>query len=231
MREGAGWSRGRQGYALPLFLRMPRPWSLTFFALFTAACAGGSTQSAPTPSEAALSALAAQHIAILPTYVAHVAPELKWNVGRPTELQRTMDAEITSALDERGLRKTWVFPEDLSQSYRRNPQYATDPYALAEEPLRSPSLAVETRLPEPLASQIRTLVALHQDVRYALAPVDLRVERAGKGGRGVLKLVLVDARLSNVKWIGEITSDTLESYGPALPASIAGRLAAVISPR
>lgn len=205
--------------------------SLTIAVLFSAACAGRGTQSPPAPADAALSALAAQHIAVLPTYLARVAPELKWNVGRPTELQRTLDADILSALDERGLRKTWIFPEDLAQSFRRNSTYATDPYQLAEEPLRAPSLAVEGRLPEPLASQIRTLVALHADVRYALAPVDLHLEPAGKGGRGVLRLVLIDARMSNIRWIGEITSDTLESYGPALPASIAGRMAAVISPR
>src|SRR5262249_274123 len=110
--------------------------------------------------------------------------------------------------------------------------YGTDPYALAEEPLRAPTLAIDTRLPEPLASQIRTLVAFQQDLRLVLVPVEVRIEPVKpKGGRGVLRVVVLDARLSNVRWIGDITSDTLESYGPALSASIANRLAGVVSPR
>ena len=66
----------------------------------------------------------------------------------------------------------------------------TDPYALAEEPLRSP-VAVDrrTRLAEPLASQLRTMVALHEDARLVLAPVELRFERVrrGHGARPVLR--------------------------------------------
>ena len=43
---------------------------------------------------------------------------------------------------ERGLRSTVDLSADqLAQSYRRNATYAADPYALAEEPLRSPALA------------------------------------------------------------------------------------------
>lgn len=215
---------------------MPRLRSLTLAVAFTAACAGHAPQPAPQVPDNALTGLAAQHIAVLPTFVATVAPELHWsNTGRPLELQRTLDADILSALDERGLRKTWVFPEDLAAAYRRNPTYATDPFQLAEEPLRAPSLMVDTRLPEPLASQVRTMVAFHQDVRYVLAPVEIRLEpvpgaKAGTG-RGVLRLVLLDARGSNVRWIGEISSDNVETFGPVISASIAARLANVISPR
>jgi hypothetical protein len=213
---------------------MPRLRSLIVSVALTAACSGKAAQPAPQPEEHALSGLAAQRIAVLPTYMAHVAPELKWNTGRPLDMQRTMDADILSALDERGLRKGWVFPEDLVQAARRNAMYVTDPYQLAEEPLRSPSLAVDARLPEPLASQIRTLVAFQQDVRLVLAPVDFRIDTVGNRsgvGRGVLRLVLLDARASNVRWIGEISSDNVESFGPAISATIAARLANVISPR
>jgi hypothetical protein len=85
------------------------------------------------------------------------------------------------------------------------------------------------RLPEPLASQIRTLVALHDDTRFVLAPAELRLEAAGAGGRGVLRLVLIDARLSKIGWFGEIASDTVPAFGPAITASIAARLAGVVS--
>ena len=214
---------------------MPRLRSLTLAVALTAACSRHGPQPAPTVPDASLSGLAAQHIAVLPTYAARIAPELRWTTGRPLDLQRTLDADILSALDERGLRKTWVFPEELAAAYRRNPTYAADPFGLAEEPLRAPSLMVDTRLPDPLASQIRTLIAFHEDVRYVLAPVELRLETVPGAisgtGRGVLRLVLLDGRGSNVRWIGEISSEDAESYGPAIPATIAARLANVISPR
>jgi hypothetical protein len=210
----------------------PLPLILLFAAVAaSAACAGKPAESAPAPSEHSLAGLAAQHVAVLPTYIARVVPELKWSIGRPTELARTLDADIAAAMDERGLKRTWIFPDALTASYRKNPTYATDPYSLAEEPLRAGTLLVDGRLPEPLASQIRTMVAFHQDVRLVLAPVELRVEPAGKGGRGVLRLVLLDARASRIVWVGDITSDTLESFSPAIPASIASKLAGVVAPR
>jgi hypothetical protein len=206
-----------------------------FLALLTLAC-HGAPAAAPTPSEHALSGLAAQHVALLPTYSVRVMPGSAWGtaIGRPADLQRVLDADIDAAFDERGLRKSWVFPAALEQSYRRNSTYAADPYALAEEPLRAPTLAVDDRLPEPIASQIRTLVALHDDVRFVLAPVELRLEPVGtaptsQAGRGVLRLVLLDARLSNVRWLGDVVSDTASSFGPVITASIAARLASVVA--
>lgn len=204
-------------------------------AVATTACRGSSQPAAaPQVAEHALAGLAAQHIIVLPTYAARVMPDLAWNaaVARPGQLQRTLDADILAALEERSLQKTWILPPQLVQSYRRNSTYAADPYTLAEEPLRSPSLAVNARLPEPLASQIRTLVALHDEARLVLAPVELRLESAGEGtGRGVLRLVLLDARASNVVWIGQVSSDAAAVFGPAITASVAARLASAVAPQ
>ena len=205
-------------------------------ALFaaTSGCHGArQAEAVPQAPEHALSGLARQHIIILPTYTVRVAPGLDWGstAGRPTDVQRTLDADIMAALEERGLRQTWTFPPQLEQSYKRNSTYAADPYTLAEEPLRSSMLAVDARLPEPLASQVRTLVALHDDVRLVLAPVELRLERAGtNGGRGVLRLVLLDARTSNVRWIGQVAGDEAPAFGPVITASVAARLANVVAP-
>lgn len=211
--------------------RTTRFW-VAAVAFGAAACHGSSTPATPPePSEHALSGLAGDHVVVLPAYSVHVMPGLDWTgaIGRSVDVQRTLDADILAAFDERGLRKGWIFPDDLRRAYQRNSTYAADPYALAEEPLRSPSLAVETRLPEPLASQVRTLVALHDDARLILAPVDLRLEKAGAGGRGVLRLVLLDSRASNVRWIGEITSDTASTFGPVISASLASKLAKIVA--
>jgi hypothetical protein len=152
-------------------------------------------------------------------------------MGRPIDVQHTLDADIKAALEERGIDKTWTLPAQLEQSYKRNSTYAVDPYTLAEEPLRSSMLASDARLPEPLASQIRTMVALHDDVRLVLAPVELRLEKAGgSAGRGVLRLVLMDARTSNVRWIGQVAGDTASAFGPVVTASLAARFANVVAP-
>jgi hypothetical protein len=202
---------------------------LTLFSL-AVACGGGPPKPAPEPAEHSLANLAAQHIVLLPTYAVRVAPGLSWgSLGPPAELKKLLDADLASAFDERGLNKTWVLPAELERAYRRNPTYASDPFNLAEEQLRSPLLKLETRLTEPFASQVSVLIRLHDEVRYVLAPVELRLEPAGAGGRGVLRVVLVDARLSNITWIGEFTSDTLQAYGPAVTAGIASKLASAVS--
>jgi hypothetical protein len=207
---------------------------VTSLALSGVACRGASQpQAQPELAEHSLSGLAAQHIVLLPTYSIRIMPGLAWSsvIGRPVDVERTLDADLLAALDEKGLRKQWIFPEDLQASFKRNASYAADPYSLAEEPLRSPSLNVEQRLPEPLASQLRTLVALHEDARMILAPVELRFEPAGTGGRGVLRIVLIDPRLSRPTWIGEVASDSAAAFGPVISASIAAKLANIVAIR
>ena len=196
------------------------------------ACGGAAKPNTqPELADHSLSGLAAQHIVLLPTYSIRVMPGLSWSVGRPMDIQRTLDADLLAALDERGLRKIWIFPEDLQASFKRNATYAADPYTLAEEPLRSPALNTQQRLPEPLASQLRTLVALHEDARLILAPVEVRFEPTGTGGRAVLRLVLVDPRLSRPTWIGEVVSDSTTAFGPVISASLAAKLANLVAIR
>ena len=125
--------------------------------------------------------------------------------------------------------RTWAFSDDLSRDFQRNPTYANDPYLLAEEPLRSPALKDGDRLPEPLASQLRTLVALRDKARYVLAPVDLRIEPAAGGGQARLRLVLIDAVTSDIRWIGAVQSDVVPAYGPALLASLGAHFADLVA--
>ena len=190
---------------------------------------GASTASAPDLS---LSGLAGQRVVVLPTYTVSVAPELGWSgaVGRLRDVQRALDDEIASALRDRGATSRWIFPDALQQSYRRNASYSSDPYALAEEPLRSPAMKRSERIPEPLASQIRAIIALHDDTRLVLAPVELRFERTGTTmGRGSLRLVLLDARASEVRWFGDVRSDSVVSYAPAILADVASRVADLVA--
>src|SRR4051812_21181921 len=75
---------------------------------------------APAP-EHALVGMAGQHVIVTPAYAFVMAPEVGWSIARPTELLRTLDAEIASALEERGLKGQWTFASALVEGYRRNP--------------------------------------------------------------------------------------------------------------
>lgn len=230
LRRGGSDNKGGRAY----FPRMPHIRThLVAWALLGLVGCKSSAPKPPEPSEHALAGLAAQHVAVLPTYSVKLSGTSGPLDMKPVEFERTLDADIPAAFDDKGIKKGWLFPPDLRTSYRRNSSYAADPDNFALEPLRSPMLAVETRLPEPLASQVRTLVALHDDTRLVLVPVELKLEPvAGQpGGRGVLRVVLLDARLSNVRWIGDITSDPAPVFGAAITASVAAKLAAAVAPQ
>jgi hypothetical protein len=185
----------------------------------------------PPPSNLVLAGMASQKLILLPTYSVRVEPDLDWRaaIGPLRDVPRSLDAEIVAALEERGVAKTWTMPAALVASYKRNSTYATDPYLLAEEPLRAPRLEIGQRLPEPLASQLRTMAALHDEGRLVLAPVELKFERAGPtAGRGVLKVVLLDVRASTVSWFGEVKGDSTAAYGPRVVAEIASRFADMV---
>ena len=94
-------------------------------------------------------------------------------------------------------------------------------------------LLVRYRIPEPLASQLRTLVAVH-DARFALLPLEVAFEKAAvgtAGGRARLRLAIVDARTTELRWVGEVRSDPSPVLNPGVTTSLAGRLADLIVAR
>jgi hypothetical protein len=197
--------------------------------LSVAACARGGQGSAANPPAAPgpLAGLSVQVLLVTPTQRARVATTLTaFQAPSPADLIKTMDADVTAALREREIGRTWVFGDALTRSYATNSTYATDPRSLAVEPLRAPSLQVGGRLAEPLASQLRTMIALHNG-QLVLIPVDLSIESetGANGGHGVLRLVLADPRSSVVRWYQDIRGDTAPVYGPAVTASIASKIA------
>ena len=182
----------------------------------------------------ALGGLAAQRVTVTPVFAVATGDPLGWaaTIARPRAMLRSLDSAIVAEFDARGMRSKWFFPPDLDRSYQVNPTYSPDPHALAEEPLRGKP-ALDKPYPDPLASQLRTLVALHDGARLVLLPVELRFEQHGKGpnGRAVLSLVLVDARAVEVRWTGKVESDPAPALGPAVIASLVAHFAdMVISP-
>jgi hypothetical protein len=136
-----------------------------------------------------------------------------------------LDSAVAIAATDRGAR--WAFARDVARSARRNPTYAPDPYRLpVSELLPGRKAAPDGMLSAPLASQLRTLVALN-DGRYVVVPAELRVERAGPGTtRAVLRLALVDARAAQMRWVGEVGTDAAPATTPSIPSTATAQLAA-----
>lgn len=204
-------------------------------ALALPACARSQTTaesagSAQEPSRP-LAALAAQKLVVAPVQMLREADSLGWSsaAGSAREYLRQVDGEIELAVKDRGVEGMWVFADQLARTAKRNAGYAPDPYALAVRPLR-PAGVKKRRdmLPEPLASQLRSLVAF-TDARYVLLPVEVRFERHGEAGRAVMHLVLVDARLSRPMWAIEVASDAAAGFSPALAATLAGHFADLVA--
>jgi len=222
-------ARSRVGFLEQVSMRsIAIPFVIT---LFLAGCGGGTPAptptTAPAPEKHPLAALAATGAIVAPTSMVYVAPQLSWSEQAiPRDLARALDDDIATALAERGLKTNWVLPPDLAASYKRNATYATDPYALAEESLRSSTLAAGARLQEPLASQLRTMIALHENARAVLLPVELRFERPdpawdSRTARATLRLVLVDPRFSETRWVGTVTSETTSPDARVLTRELA----------
>jgi hypothetical protein len=80
---------------------------------------------------------------------------------------------------------------------------------------------------DPLASQVRGLVGL-KGSRYAILPVELRFENYGTGmGVAILRLVMMDSRLAQIKWVGEVASDPARTLS-AVSASVASHFADLV---
>jgi len=170
-------------------------------------------------------------VIVAPTHRISEVDPTGWlaQIPRTREYLRALDDTIGAELAARGLKSQWVFPADLARAAKRNPTYVVDPYSLAAEPLRAPNVAPATRLTEPLASQVRTMIAL-QDARVVLLPVELRFEKDRTGqGIAVLRLALLDGRLSEVRWIGEVRSTPSATLSPAVLSSLASRLGDLIA--
>ena len=81
---------------------------------------------------------------------------------------------------------------------------------------------------DPLASQVRGLVGL-KGSRYALLPVELRLEKRGAGtGVAILRVVMIDSRMAMIRWVGEVRSDPMKTLSLALTASVASHFADLV---
>jgi hypothetical protein len=90
----------------------------------------------------------------------------------------------------------WVLPDALRKTARRAPGLVPDPDRMGHQVMASARIR---RVPEPLASRLRQLVA-YSDARHVLLPSSLSVARDSTGVSVEVAAELVDARLGNVLW-------------------------------
>lgn len=207
------------------------------------ACGRRPSTPATTPAETttparALEGLAASPVVVTPAHAVRPGDPMGWAMRLPSrEFLRGFDAELEYVLRERGLDTIWRLPTRLLADYRRNPTLGANPAALSATPLTGEAkLTIGQRIADPLASQLRALVALHGG-RHALVPVEVRFVPEGPvaegakpaSGRAVMRLVLVDARASEIKWVGEVRSDVTTSPSRAVEATLALRVGDLVA--
>lgn len=198
-------------------------------------CAGAATaaKEQPEPVQGTpLAAMASRPVLVLPVQYIAFSDSLSWKQQLPLTAQflTALDDSIAASLGDRGLRNSWTFAPAITTSARRNTGMTADPHALAAESLRRLVKAGDDPVSEPLASQIRSLVAL-RDARYVVLPVILRFENQNAGARGSLLLYLIDTRTSRIHWSGKVASDVSRNFSPAIAGSIAERLADLVVAR
>lgn len=205
---------------------MPRLAAAIVTALALAACSRGPRVETPAPGERPLAAYATQRLVVTPAGRVRAADSLGWTrqLGGSLAAARQLDTAIASVLLDRGLAQRWIMPGDLVRSYERNRSYASDPYQLSVEQLRAPTFVAASRVTEPLSTQLRTMIALHEDARLVVVPVELRFEGSGTTGRGILRIAVLDPRFAEARWVGEVTSDSAAAAASVLSA-VAARFA------
>lgn len=209
---------------------------LCSFTLLLAACHGGKgSEEVPSPAEPSLrplAQLAAQRVIVTPSFGLVTGDALGWSAQIPKsrEYLRLLDDEIAAALAERGLKSQWIYPADLVRAMKGSPTYAVDPYTLGVGVLRNSGIVSGTRLGDPLATQLRTMIALQDDARAVIVPAELRFEKEPTGqGVAVLRVALLDGRLGDVRWIGSVRSDPADKLSRAVLSSLAAHLADLIT--
>ena len=208
---------------------------LAAFPLALSACqtGGGPEQSAPLAAPTRpLAARVPQQVIVTPLNRLREADALGWTqqIPRSREFMRAFDAALEAELGARGLGTRWVYPGALERAARNNPSHAVDPYALALAPLRSADAVAGRRLADPLASQLRTMIALQQSARVLMLPVELSFDRLADGrGVAVLRLAVVDGRTTEIHFLADIRTDPSSSFSRELLTSLAARTADLIA--
>ena len=204
-----------------------------FLAAFVALCVACASKPADTGASPVvlrpLERMAGQEILVLPVQYLSSTDSLGWGQQIPNRATflAALDDQIQAAMDARGLGRAWTFAREVERASKLNSILMTDARSLSAEWLRGRVLP-ETTVRDPLAGQVRGLVGL-KGSRYALLPVELRLENSGAGtGVAILRVVMIDSRMALIRWVGEVRSNPMKTLSPALTASVASHFADLV---
>ena len=186
------------------------------------------TGASPVPLRP-LERMAGQEILVFPVQYLSSTDTLGWQQQIPNRAAflAALDDQIEAAMTSRGLGRAWTFGGEVERASKLNSILMTDARSLSAEWLRGRVLP-ETSVRDPLQSQVRGLVGL-KGSRYALLPVELRLENRGGGtGVAILRVVMIDSRMALIRWVGEVVSDPMKTLSPALTASVATHFADLV---
>ena len=199
-------------------------------AALSVACASKPPETdSPPVALRPLERMSGQEIVVFPVQYLSSTDSLGWQQQIPNraDFLSTLDDQIEAVLTARGLGQTWTFAREIERASKVNSIIMRDARSLSAEWLRGRTFPDET-VRDPLASQVRGLVGL-KGQRYALLPVELRLENRGTGmGVATLRIVMIDSRLALLKGMWEISSDPMKTLSPALTASVATHFADLV---
>ena len=215
-------------------------------SMATAACASAPApapghEPAPTPTPPAANAprdavrplaeFASRPLALIPVQALGARDTIGFaaQIGNVGAFLSSIDDEIAFALAQRRTARQWQMPAVLARRMKNNGPYGIDVYDMGAGPLGDPRLKNDVPLPDPLASNLRSLVALGGEARYAIIPVELTFAGSRTAARALLKIALVDARSSQLVWIGIIASEPVSRVSPAIPASLGASFADLVA--
>jgi hypothetical protein len=166
-----------------------------------------------------LAPFASMRVAIVPVQLWR-ADSSAWSKSVEwASMRLAIDSAVAAELQARGLGRRWAYAADVARSAKRNPTYATDPYALGVGRWRTTAPKNGDQIPTVVADNLRPLTALG-DTRYALIPVELRAE----GGNAILRLVLADTRGRTVVW----GADLITAGGAGMLEALARHVADLV---
>jgi hypothetical protein len=178
------------------------------FLLYGCASSSSSKESAE-PVMSPLAGMIGRQMLVLPAqYLSISNANGGWDiVPAGAALLPILDEEITDQFRKRGVKNNWTFARQITESADRNGGLAGNPRELSAQGIRRMK-AGDTPLPEPLASEIRGLVAL-TSARFAVVPLEVHFDTRGGLSKASLRVLLIDARTARIAWTDDIEATPL----------------------
>lgn len=184
-----------------------------------AGCGGQQVETPPRPGEfqGAVPALEGHRVMVLPVQFAPGVPG-------------PADAELHFALEDRGPRIGWVFPDEMREVLARSPALEVHMDALPVGVFRQ---AEVQRIGDPLYGELRRLAAV-ANADLALLPLEVRPALDSLGavvpdGGLQVTATLIDIHTGRVYWFGVVAGEAGPISDPRTLASAMDALAATMA--